>query len=108
MIDIMRFLRDEYPHVFERTRYTIIEISEQLARRQRERAREEGFLVEDGTSTNGNGHGKRQGMGKGKKREEKGGKVEVINKDFFDWEGNVKESCYFIALEVFVSLVKED
>lgn len=73
----MNHLKQSYPDVFERARYTIIEISEALASRQRDRIREQGLE----------------------------GKIEVINKDFFDWEGGTKEGCYFIALEVLVSNV---
>lgn len=73
MVDVMRFLRESHPEVYDRTRYTIVEISEQLAARQKRRVREEGFE----------------------------GKVKVENVDFFDWKGGNQESCYFIALEVF-------
>lgn len=90
MIDILTFLKEDYPEVFAKTRYTIVEISEALAARQRGRAREAGFLVEeDGDEA--------QGV------TDEMGKVRVINKDWFEWEGGGEESCYLVALEVFVS-----
>lgn len=77
MIDTMCWLRDQHPEVFDRTRYTIVEISKTLAERQRERIKEYG--LED--------------------------KVTVENVDFFTWRQNKSgpassEPCYFIALEV--------
>ncbi len=80
MASILRFLHAHYPHVFERTRYTIVEISGALASRQRERVR--------GLEAQG---------------EEWEGKVRVEESDFFDWKGGGRGSCYFVALEVFVS-----
>jgi hypothetical protein len=80
MIDMLSFLRERYPHVFDRTKYTIIEISEPLAKRQRERV--ERMEREDPAWK---------------------GKVRVENVDWFEWEGGNRESCYFVALEVFVS-----
>ena len=75
MVDIMTYLREEHPEVYECTKYTIIEISEALAEGQRKRVKENGLE----------------------------GKVVVENKDFFDWQGGGKDPCYFVALEVFVS-----
>lgn len=79
MIDSLKYLRDDHPEVFERTKYRIIEISTPLSEIQRGRAEREGF----------------------------GDKVEVINEDIFQWEGQggraVGEPCYVVALEVFVS-----
>lgn len=79
MVDSLRYLRDEHPDVFARTRYRIIEISPALAQIQKRRAEKEGF----------------------------GDRVEVINEDVFKWghEGEVMdEPCYVVALEVFVSV----
>ena len=78
MVDSLRYLRDEHPDVFARTKYRIVEISGALAQIQRKRAEKEGF----------------------------GDKVEVINEDVFKWghEGPaMREACYVVALEVFVS-----
>ncbi|WWD18024.1 hypothetical protein CI109_102471 [Kwoniella shandongensis] len=75
MIDSLTFLRDNHPDVFAQTKYRIIEISAALAKGQKQRAEEEGF----------------------------GDKVEVINEDFFKWEGSGggEEPCFVVALEVF-------
>lgn len=75
MIDSLKYIRDEHPDVFERTKYRIIEISPALAKIQKGRAEKEGF----------------------------GGKVEVINEDVMRWRGGGVEPCFVIALEVFVS-----
>ena len=61
--------------MFERTKYRIIEISPQLARRQRARAKRAG--LEDN--------------------------IEIIESDFFKWDGGGSEPCYVVALEVLVS-----
>ncbi|OCF33279.1 hypothetical protein I316_05020 [Kwoniella heveanensis BCC8398] len=81
MVDSLTYLRDEYPEIYSRTKYRIIEISSALAKGQRARAEKEGF----------------------------GDKVEVINSDIFKWEGssngngkgNRNEACFVVALEVF-------
>lgn len=75
-VDVMRYIRTHEPEVFERTTYTIVEISGLLAQRQRDRVTAEGLES----------------------------RVEVIHRDFFDWEpcsSARDEPCYFIALEVF-------
>lgn len=89
MVDIMTFLREEHPEVYERTRYEIIEISGPLAERQRARAEEAGLEVE---------------LVAGKRREGRpGAQVRIQNVDFFEWQGSSRDACYFVALEVFVS-----
>ena len=74
MVDSLKYLRKHHPEVFERTKYRIIEISPQLARRQRARAKRAG--LED--------------------------HVEIVESDFFKWEGGGSEPCYVVALEVLV------
>lgn len=88
MVDIMTFLRTEHPEVFERTRYEIVEISAPLAERQRQRAQEAGLEVE---------------LASGKDQARTGAQVRIQNVDFFEWQGQSREACYFVALEVFVS-----
>lgn len=94
MIDIMTFLRDEHPEVYERTRYEIIEISGALAERQRQRALEAGLDV-DLVIGGGKDKGKRKGRPEAQ--------VQIQNVDFFEWQGSSREACYFVGLEVFVS-----
>lgn len=72
MVDTLKFLRDEHPEIFARTKYRIIEISAALAKIQIERAVAEGL-----------------------------NNVEVINEDIFKWQGGSTESCFVVALEVF-------
>lgn len=38
--DILSFIQERYPEVYERTRYTIVEISESLAKQQRKKLQE--------------------------------------------------------------------
>ena len=74
MLDSLRYLRKHHPEVFARTKYRIIEISAQLAKRQRVRAKKAG--LED--------------------------HVEIVESDFFKWEGSSSEPCYVVANEVLV------
>lgn len=102
MVDVLSFLRDEHPEVFERTRYEVIEISAALAERQKQQAEQAGFtvdLVKPGQ--------KRSSSASKSASERAQVQVRISNVDFFDWSGSSKESCYFIALEVFVSCLIE-
>ncbi|WWC86121.1 uncharacterized protein L201_000992 [Kwoniella dendrophila CBS 6074] len=82
MIDSLTYLKQNYPEIYEKTEYRIIEISNSLSKGQRSRAEKEGF----------------------------GDKVNVINSDFFKWDGTLgnngkerdpNEACFVVALEVF-------
>ncbi|KAG8923426.1 hypothetical protein FRC01_012762 [Tulasnella sp. 417] len=68
--NILDYLRDQYPEVYERTRYRIIEISKPLAEAQRQR------LLPDHPC------------------------VEIYNKNVFEWDTYVPAPCFFLALEV--------
>jgi SAM-dependent MidA family methyltransferase len=72
-LNILDFLKQHYPEVYERTRYHIIEISSRLAERQRK------ILTP------------RHSM------------VTITNKDIFTWNQLVSGPCYFLAVEVVVS-----
>ena len=76
MAGILDFLRQEEPEVYERTRYTIIEISAQLASLQSARAREAGHSS----------------------------KVKVVQQSIFDWDQVVSDPCFFLAFEVLDNL----
>ncbi|WVW82166.1 hypothetical protein I302_104172 [Kwoniella bestiolae CBS 10118] len=79
MVDSLHFLKQSHPEIYEKVEYRIIEISASLAKGQKARAEKEGF----------------------------GDKVNVINSDFFKWDGTVNgekkngEACFVVALEVF-------
>ncbi|OCF55583.1 hypothetical protein L486_07067 [Kwoniella mangroviensis CBS 10435] len=79
MIDSLHYLQQNYPEIYGKVEYRIIEISASLAKGQKERAEKEGF----------------------------GDKVTVINSDFFKWDGTIDgvskggEACFVVALEVF-------
>lgn len=77
MLNILDYIRDCEPEVYERTRYKIIEISSALANVQ------ETSLAATAESR---GHS---------------GKVEIINKSIFDWRDPVPSPCFFLAFEVF-------
>ncbi|KAF1959142.1 DUF185-domain-containing protein [Byssothecium circinans] len=77
MLNILDYIRDMHPEVYERTRYKIIEISNQLANLQ-----QQGL----GHSAHARGHSD---------------KVEIVNSSIFDWNQYVSSPCYFLALEVF-------
>ena len=72
-LDILNFLKDRHPEVYERTRYTIIEISESLARKQRRKVRQH-----------------HPG-------------VEVVNKSIFRWDKREPSPCFVVLMEVIVS-----
>ncbi|ORX34248.1 S-adenosyl-L-methionine-dependent methyltransferase [Kockovaella imperatae] len=79
MSDALSFIRDQHPDLWPQTRYRVIEISPELARLQRERAKES--KVDH--------------------------KVEILNTDVFDWEGGDKEPCYVVALEMLDNLAHD-
>lgn len=77
MLNILDYIRDVYPDVYERTKYRIIEISSALA------ALQSSQLTASAASRGHASH------------------VEIINKSIFTWDIYVGAPCYFIALEVF-------
>jgi hypothetical protein len=77
MLNILDYIRDIDPAVYDRTKYRIIEISTQLATLQNSQ------LVQ---SSDARGHAS---------------KVEIINQSIFDWSSPVPSPCFFLAFEVF-------
>ncbi|OJD29254.1 uncharacterized protein BKCO1_8600010 [Diplodia corticola] len=77
MINILDYIRDVHPEVYERTKFRVIEISSSLASLQVH-------------------HLKRSASARGHLD-----KVEVINRSIFDWDTYVSSPCFFLALEVF-------
>jgi SAM-dependent MidA family methyltransferase len=73
-MNILDYLRDEHPEVYDRTRYNIIEISATLAENQKKR------------------------LGKAHPC------VTVNHKSALHWDTKEPAPCYFIAMEVVVSL----
>ncbi|KAJ8094444.1 hypothetical protein PM082_010878 [Marasmius tenuissimus] len=69
-LNILDFLRSEYPEVYDRTRYTIIEISGNLAQKQRQRLKK----VHPG--------------------------VHVENRSAFHWKQREPAPCFFLSMEV--------
>ena len=74
-MDILDYLRDEYPEVYDRTRYNIIEISGKLVKLQK------------------------------KKLHKAHPCVKVVHKSIFHWNTREPAPCYFIAMEVVVSVI---
>lgn len=77
MLNILDYIRDVHPEVYERTQYKIIEISPALASLQNRNLRRSALA---------RGHASR---------------VEIINKSIFEWDTYVSSPCFFLALEVF-------
>ncbi|KAK7554473.1 S-adenosyl-L-methionine-dependent methyltransferase [Phyllosticta citricarpa] len=77
MINILDYIRDHHPEVYERTQYRVIEISESLAELQVHQLKR---------TAAARGHWD---------------KVQIINRSVFDWDQYVSSPCYFLALEVF-------
>ncbi|QKX54162.1 uncharacterized protein TRUGW13939_01246 [Talaromyces rugulosus] len=77
MLNILDFIRDTDPEVYQRTKFRIIEISSSLANLQLKNLQD---------SLNKGGHT---------------GHVEIVNKSIFDWNEYVHSPCFFLALEVF-------
>ncbi|KAI2616022.1 DUF185-domain-containing protein [Hypoxylon sp. NC1633] len=77
MLNILDYIRDIEPAVYDRTKYKIIEISPSLA------ALQSSQLLSSAASR---GHAS---------------KVEIINKSIFDWDSRVPSPCFFLAMEVF-------
>lgn len=77
MLNILDYIRETDPSVYERTQYKIIEISSNLAKLQGNQ------LLRNADSR---GHAS---------------KVEIINKSIFEWNQTVGSPCYFLAMEVF-------
>ena len=72
-LDILNYIRDQYPEVYERTRYNIVEISGRLAKVQ-----EKTLLPEHPC-------------------------VSITNKSIFHWNKREPSPCFFLAMEVVVS-----
>ncbi|KAF2966063.1 hypothetical protein GQX73_g7515 [Xylaria multiplex] len=77
MLNILDYIRDKEPAMYDRTKYKIIEISPSLAALQTSQ------MMSDAATR---GHAS---------------KVEIINKSIFDWESRVPSRCFFLAMEVF-------
>ncbi|KAI1320726.1 hypothetical protein EDD11_010260 [Mortierella claussenii] len=75
MLNILDYIQQFEPSVYERTRYRIIEISKKLAQRQ----------------------GERQEVRAISNRHEC---VEVINRSIFEWDAPVPDHCFFVGMEV--------
>lgn len=71
-MDILDFIRNAYPEVYERTHYNIVEISGRLAKSQQE------LLVPRHPCVN------------------------VTHKSIFHWDRREPAACFFLAMEVIV------
>jgi hypothetical protein len=77
MLNVLDYIREQEPDVYDRTKFKIIEISSNLASMQANQ------LVRNAASRGHNA------------------KVEIINKSIFEWDQLVPAPCYFLAMEVF-------
>ena len=77
MLNILDYIRDVHPDVYERTKFKIIEISPALATLQ---------TAQLARTALSRGHIEH---------------VEIINRSIFNWDSYVSAPCYFLSLEVF-------
>lgn len=77
MLNILDYIREIEPAVYDRTKYKIIEISPSLAALQNAQ-------LLSSAATRGHAN-----------------KVEIVNKSIFDWDARVPSPCFFLAMEVF-------
>ena len=77
MLNILDFIRDVHPDVYQRTKFKIIEISPALATLQ---------TAQLERTADSRGHIDH---------------VEIINRSIFNWDTYVASPCYFLSLEVF-------
>ena len=75
-MDILDYLRDEYPEVYDRTQYHIIEISGNMVNLQRIKLSSAHPCVH------------------------------IVHKSIFHWDIREPAPCFFVAMEVIVSNVK--
>jgi SAM-dependent MidA family methyltransferase len=78
MKNILDYIEEHEPQVYKRTRYKVIEISENLAEQQRQLIQQDGRHVKA---------------------------VEIVHQSILEWNTTVPEPCFVIALEVLVHLV---
>lgn len=76
MLNILDYIRQFHPDVYDRTKFKVIEISSSLASLQASQLTR---------STSARGHAAH---------------VEIINRSIFSWDTYVATPCYFLALEV--------
>lgn len=77
MLNVLDYIRDTDPDVYDRTQYKIIEISPALASLQTSRL----TPLTTGSHTHAS-------------------KVEIINRSIFTWDQYISSPCFFLALEV--------
>ena len=77
MLNILDFIRDFHPDVYQRTKFKIIEIAPELAKLQ---------TAQLERTADSRGHIDH---------------VEIINRSIFNWDIYVASPCYFLSLEVF-------
>ena len=87
MLNVLDYIRDNEPSIYDRTKYKIIEISPQLASLQQSQLNAAASAVTAvAAQAASRGHAD---------------KVEIINRSIFDWRERVPSPCFFLAMEVF-------
>jgi SAM-dependent MidA family methyltransferase len=79
MMNILDYIQQNEPAVYQRTQYNIIEISGQLAERQS--LRQDTRDLKDRHKC-----------------------VKIVNQSIFDWKTHVPDQCFFLGMEVIVSV----
>jgi hypothetical protein len=81
MRNILDYVQEMDPKAYSSAQYTVIEISSQLAERQEE-----------------------HNFARLRSQMDRHAGIKIVNRSIFDWDVVVPEQCFFIALEVIVSL----
>lgn len=76
MLNVLDYIRDTDPDVYDRTKYKVIEISSNLAKLQQKRL--EGTIGDQGHAS----------------------RVEIVNKSILAWDTYVSAPCFVVCLEV--------
>lgn len=74
-MDIMTYIRDKHPNVYEKSNYSIIEISPKLVKKQEQSRAESGHAAE---------------------------RVAIKNKSILHWDEAFTKPCFVIGTEVLV------
>ncbi|KAI5865889.1 DUF185-domain-containing protein [Durotheca rogersii] len=100
MLNVLDYIRDVEPAVYDRTKYKIIEISSSLAALQTQQLRQSGASSSSSSSSSAAAGSPSDAAAAARARGH-ADKVEIINKSIFDWDAPVPSPCFFLAMEVF-------
>jgi hypothetical protein len=104
MLNILDYIREVDPDVYERTRYRVIEISAALAALQKKHvgqaAARGGGDGASSSSSSSSSSSPADALRDAGARHNHLAKIEIINRSIFDWDEYVSSPCFFLAMEV--------